>query len=154
MGGSFEGALVNFKTSEGNDVEVFTTRPDTIYGVSFVVLAPEHELVGELTSDENRQEVEKYVEAAGRKSERERQGEKEVSGVKLEGVLFILLLVKKFAFIAVEYVLAGYGTGAIMAVPAGDERDWKFAKHMGIEIPSILKDWIVMRKCVLMEVRS
>ena len=96
--GRSEGALVNFKTSEGNDVEVFTTRPDTIYGVSFVVLAPEHELVGELTSDENRQEVEKYVEAAGRKSERERQGEKEVSGVVGE-VLFILLLVKKFPYL-------------------------------------------------------
>jgi leucyl-tRNA synthetase len=137
--GRSEGALVNFKTSEGNDVEVFTTRPDTIYGVSFMVLAPEHELVGELTSDENRQEVEKYVEAAGRKSERERQGEKEVSGVKLGGSVIHPLTGQEIPVFIAEYVLAGYGTGAIMAVPAGDERDWKFAKHMGIGIPSIFE---------------
>lgn len=137
--GRSEGALVNFKTSEGSDVEVFTTRPDTIYGVSFVVLAPEHELVSELTIEENREEVEKYVEAAGRKSERERQGEKEVSGVKLGGSVVHPLTGKEIPVFIAEYVLAGYGTGAIMAVPAGDERDWKFAKHMGIEIPSIFE---------------
>lgn len=137
--GRSEGALVNFKTAEGEDLEVFTTRPDTIYGVSFMVLAPEHELVEGLTSAENQSEVAEYVEAAMRKSERERQGEKEVSGVALGGSVVHPLTGDEIPVYIADYVLAGYGTGAIMAVPAGDERDWKFAKHMGIEIPSIFE---------------
>ena len=85
--GRSEGAVVRFKTSAGGgNVEVFTTRPDTIYGVSFMVLAPEHKLVLELTTEENRAEVEEYISAAKRE-ERERQGEKEVTGVALGGIV-------------------------------------------------------------------
>jgi leucyl-tRNA synthetase len=137
--GRSEGAIVTFKTPSGEKLEVFTTRPDTIYGVSFMVLAPEHELVDSLTTAENRSSVKEYITVAKRKSERERQGEKEVTGVALGGhVIHPLSGVEIPVYIA-EYVLAGYGTGAIMAVPAGDERDWNFAKHFGIEIPAIFK---------------
>ncbi len=135
--GRSEGAVVKFKTSAGKSVEVFTTRPDTIYGVSFMVLAPEHELVFELTTEENRDAVEQYIISTGRKSERERQGEKEVTGIALGGSVLHPLTGAEIPVYIAEYVLAGYGTGAIMAVPAGDERDWKFAKHFGIEIPAI-----------------
>ena len=137
--GRSEGALVRFKTALGGNVEVFTTRPDTIYGVSFMVLAPEHELVSELTTEENRTAVEEYIVAAGRKSERERQGEKEVTGVALGGSVLHPLTGEDIPVYIAEYVLAGYGTGAIMAVPAGDERDWKFAKYFNIEIPAIFE---------------
>jgi len=137
--GRSEGALVRFKANSGGNVEVFTTRPDTIYGVSFIVLAPEHELVSELTTEENRKAVETYIVAAGRKSERERQGEKEVTGVALGGSVLHPLTGEEISVYIAEYVLAGYGTGAIMAVPAGDERDWKFAKHYNIEIPAIFE---------------
>ena len=137
--GRSEGALVRFKTASGGNVEVFTTRPDTIYGVSFMVLAPEHELVSELTTEENHTAVEEYIVAAGRKSERERQGEKEVTGVALGGSVLHPLTGEDIPVYIAEYVLAGYGTGAIMAVPAGDERDWKFAKHFNIEIPAIFE---------------
>ncbi len=135
--GRSEGAVVKFRTSGGKSVDVFTTRPDTIYGVSFMVLAPEHELVSELTTEANRDAVEQYIIASGRKSERERQGEKEVTGVSLGGHVFHPLTGTEIPVYIAEYVLAGYGTGAIMAVPAGDERDWKFAKHFNIEIPAI-----------------
>ncbi|MEC7654454.1 MAG: leucine--tRNA ligase [Bacteroidota bacterium] len=137
--GRSEGALVRFKTSSGGKVEVFTTRPDTIYGVSFIVLAPEHELVYELMTEENRKAVETYIVAASRKSERERQGDKEVTGVALGCSVLHPLTGEKIPVYIAEYVLAGYGTGAIMAVPAGDERDWKFAKHFNIKIPAIFK---------------
>ena len=135
--GRSEGAVVRFKTSSGGNVEVFTTRPDTIYGVSFMVLAPEHELVSELTTDEKRAEVEEYITAAKRKSERERQGEKEVTGVALGSSVMHPLTGEEIPVYIAEYVLAGYGTGAIMAVPAGDERDWAFAQKFNIDIPAI-----------------
>ncbi|MAO46689.1 MAG: leucine--tRNA ligase [Crocinitomicaceae bacterium] len=137
--GRSEGAVIRFKTNRGGNIEVFTTRPDTIYGVSFMVLAPEHDLVGDLTSEENREEVEAYIEAAKKKSERERQGEKEVTGVALGGSVVHPFTGEEVPVYIAEYVLAGYGTGAIMAVPAGDERDWKFAKKFGIEVPAIFK---------------
>lgn len=140
--GRSEGATVTFKGTAqalGVDVDVFTTRPDTLYGVSFMVLAPEHKLVSVFTSDEKKPEVNGYILTASKKSERERQGEKSISGVKLGGHVIHPLTGEEIPVYISEYVLAGYGTGAIMAVPAGDERDWKFAQHFNIKIPSIFK---------------
>ena len=102
-----------------------------------MVLAPEHELVSVFTSNEQKKDVEEYVLAASRKSERERQGEKEITGIALGGHVIHPLTGNEVPVYIADYVLAGYGTGAIMAVPAGDERDWKFAKHFSIDIPSI-----------------
>ena len=138
--GRSEGASLRFSgagKASHSVIEVFTTRPDTIFGVSFIVLAPEHELVSVFTSDEQKKDVEEYVLAASRKSERERQGEKEITGIALGGYAIHPLTGNEVPVYIADYVLAGYGTGAIMAVPAGDERDWKFAKHFSIDIPSI-----------------
>lgn len=138
--GRSEGASLRFSgAGDASDsvVEVFTTRPDTIFGVSFMVLAPEHELVSMFTSDEKKEEVDEYIVSASRKSERERQGEKEITGIALGGHVIHPLTGNEIPVYIADYVLAGYGTGAIMAVPSGDERDWNFARHFSIEIPSI-----------------
>lgn len=143
--GRSEGASVRFAvaTTEGQpdpsgaEVEVFTTRPDTLHGVSFMVLAPEHDLVDDLTTDDQRAEVEAYVEAAGLKSERDRQGDKSISGVFTGGHVVHPVTGALVPVWIADYVLAGYGTGAIMAVPAGDERDWRFATHFSLPIPAI-----------------
>jgi leucyl-tRNA synthetase len=134
--GRSEGAEVTFKI-EGSDkgILVFTTRPDTIYGATFMVLAPESELVEELTTPDHRQAVEDYISTAKKKTERERQAEaKKVSG-QFTGSYAINPFTKKQIPIWIsEYVLAGYGTGAIMAVPAHDSRDFIFAKTFGLPI--------------------
>ncbi len=143
--GRSEGASVRFAVASpdgqpdtsGAEVEVFTTRPDTLHGVSFMVLAPEHDLVADLTTDAQRAEVEAYVEAAGMKSERDRQGDKSISGVFTGGHVVHPVTGALVPVWIAEYVLAGYGTGAIMAVPAGDERDWRFATHFSLPIPAI-----------------
>jgi leucyl-tRNA synthetase len=143
--GRSEGAVVRFALADdqgqpdasGAEVEVFTTRPDTLHGVSFMVLAPEHDLVDQLTSDAQRSEVQAYIEAAGMKSERDRQGDKTISGVFTGGHVVHPVTGELVPVWIADYVLAGYGTGAIMAVPAGDERDWKFAKHFDLSIPAI-----------------
>lgn len=139
--GRSEGASVHFGVEGHSDhtIEVFTTRPDTIYGVSFMVLAPEHELVEVLTSADHREAVTEYQQAAAMKSERERQGagDHEVSGCFTGGYALHPLTGEKIPVWIADYVLAGYGTGAIMAVPAGDERDWKFAKAYDLPIPGI-----------------
>lgn len=139
--GRSEGASVHFGVADHPDrtIEVFTTRPDTIYGVSFMVLAPEHELVSVLTSDAQKAEVAAYKLAASQKSERERQGagEHEVSGCFTGGHAVHPITGAQVPVWIADYVLAGYGTGAIMAVPAGDERDWKFAKAYNLPIPGI-----------------
>jgi len=140
--GRSEGASLRFSgagKASHSVVEVFTTRPDTIFGVSFMVLAPEHELVSVFTSNAQKKDVEEYVVAASRKSERERQGEKEITGIALGGYVIHPLTGHEIPVYIADYVLAGYGTGAIMAVPSGDERDWKFAQHFSIEIPSIFE---------------
>lgn len=145
--GRSEGASVRFAVADnqgnpdasGAEVEVFTTRPDTLHGVSFMVLAPEHSLVAQLTTDAQRQEVDAYVAAAGLKSERDRQGDKSISGVFTGGHVVHPLSGALIPVWIADYVLAGYGTGAIMAVPAGDERDWKFATHFGLDIPAIFE---------------
>ncbi len=145
--GRSEGASVRFAVADdqgqpdasGAEVEVFTTRPDTLHGVSFMVLAPEHSLVAQLTTDAQRQDVDAYVTAAGLKSERDRQGDKSISGVFTGGHVVHPISGALIPVWIADYVLAGYGTGAIMAVPAGDERDWKFATHFGLDIPAIFE---------------
>lgn len=137
--GRSEGAGLHFDV-KGQDarIEVFTTRPDTLYGVSFMVLAPEHPLVAEICTEEQQKEVVAYQDWAKSRSERERMSEvKEVTGAFTGAYGVNPLTGKEIPIWISDYVLMGYGTGAIMAVPAGDQRDWDFAKHFDIEIPNI-----------------
>lgn len=123
----------------GGAIEVFTTRIDTIYGVTFMVLAPEHELVSELTTPEQREAVEAYVNAAKMRSERDRMADtKTVSGVFTGSYCINPVSGDEVPIYLADYVLAGYGTGAVMAVPSGDQRDWTFATHFGLPIIPIL----------------
>lgn len=120
------------------DIEVFTTRPDTIFGVSFMTLAPEHELVAQITTPEQKAQVDAYVEATAKRSERERMADvKTISGVFTGAYAEHPFTGEPIPVWIGDYVLAGYGTGAVMAVPCGDERDYAFAKHFGIEIKNI-----------------
>lgn len=141
--GRSQGASVRFRVEGQPDasIEVFTTRPDTIYGVSFMVLAPEHALVEALTTAAQRKAVTDYQQEASTKSERERQGAGDhmVSGCFTGGFALHPLTGERIPVWIADYVLAGYGTGAIMGVPAGDERDWKFAKAFGLPIPPIFE---------------
>ena len=119
--------------------EIFTTRPDTIFGVTFMVLCPEHELIDQITTPEQRKQVEDYVTWAKNRSERERQAEvKKVSGVFTGAYAVNPLTEEKIPIWVSEYVLAGYGTGAIMAVPAHDSRDFAFARHFGLPIRQVV----------------
>jgi len=152
--GRSEGAMVKFsilnnglensKLKTQNSklfIEVFTTRPDTIFGVSFMTLAPEHELVSKITTPEQKAEVEAYVKATSKRSELERMADvKSVSGVFTGAYVAHPFTGKKIPIWVGDYVLAGYGTGAVMAVPCGDQRDYDFAKHFNLEIPNIFKD--------------
>ncbi|MBR5829693.1 MAG: leucine--tRNA ligase, partial [Tidjanibacter sp.] len=139
--GKSTGAQVFFDI-EGSDkkLEIFTTRPDTIFGVTFMVIAPEHEWVKELTCSDAQNEVEAYLEATKKRSERERIAEtKRVSGVFTGSYAINPFTSKRIPIYVSDYVLAGYGTGAIMAVPAHDSRDWAFAKHFGLEIIPVVE---------------
>ena len=119
--------------------EIFTTRPDTIFGVTFMVLCPEHELIDQITTPEQKAEVEAYVTWAKNRSERERQAEvKKVSGVFTGAYAINPLTEEKIPIWVSEYVLAGYGTGAIMAVPAHDSRDFAFARHFNLPIRQVV----------------
>ena len=119
--------------------EIFTTRPDTIFGVTFMVLCPEHELIESITTDDRRAEVEAYVAWAKNRSERERQAEvKQVSGVFTGAYAVNPLTEERIPIWVSDYVLAGYGTGAIMAVPAHDSRDFAFARHFGLPIRQVV----------------
>lgn len=121
-------------------LEIFTTRPDTIFGVTFMVIAPEHEWVAELTTAENRQAVEDYIEQTKKRSERERIAEtRRVSGVKTGSFAINPFTGRQIPIYVSDYVLAGYGTGAIMAVPAHDSRDWAFARHFGLDIVPVVE---------------
>lgn len=135
------GASVIFKV-KGHDesIEVFTTRPDTIFGVSFMTLAPEHELVQKITTSGQRAEVTAYVEATAKRSERDRMADvKTITGV-FTGAYAQHPFTKEAIPIWIgDYVLASYGTGAVMAVPCGDQRDYDFAKHFNISIPNIFE---------------
>ena len=137
--GKSEGALVKFGIKGSDDfIEVFTTRPDTIFGVSFVTLAPEHELVSKITTPEQKEAVEAYIEATSKRSERDRMADvKTISGVFTGAYAEHPITKGPVPIWLGDYVLAGYGTGAVMAVPAGDERDFAFAKHFDIEIKNI-----------------
>lgn len=139
--GKSVGASVIFKTESGHDIEVFTTRPDTIYGVSFMVLAPEHELVAELTTDKYKDAVATYQKQTSLKTERDRQADvKTISGAFTGAYALHPFTGEKIEIWIADYVLAGYGTGAVMAVPCGDQRDYDFAGHFGIAIKNIFKD--------------
>ena len=139
--GRSEGASVSFKVKSHDAViEVFTTRPDTIFGASFMTLAPEHELVQKITSSEQKAEVDAYIEATSKRSERDRMADvKTISGA-FTGAYAEHPFTKEPVPIWIgDYVLAGYGTGAVMSVPCGDQRDYDFAKHFGIDIPNIFE---------------
>jgi len=137
--GKSEGTSIMFPVSGFQfPVEVFTTRPDTIFGVTFVTLAPEHELVHKITTAEYKSAVEAYVNVAKNKSERERQAEKKVSGQFTGAYVIHPFTNEKVPVYIGEYVLAGYGTGAVMAVPAHDSRDHVFAKHFKLGIPQVV----------------
>ena len=138
--GRSQGAEVDFKI-DGHDgkLTVFTTRPDTLFGATFVVLAPEHELVKSLTTNKTKESVENYVAEAARKSEIERMNEtREKTGVFTGSYAINPVNEAKIPIWVADYVLSGYGTGAIMAVPAHDERDFEFAKKFDIEIKEVV----------------
>jgi len=137
--GRSEGAEVHFQVV-GHDasIEVYTTRPDTLFGATFMVLAPEHPLVDVITSDRQRADVTAYVEQAKSKSERDRQASKDKTGVFTGGLAINPVNGAEVPVYIADYVLWGYGTGAIMAVPAHDERDFEFATAHGIPIIEVV----------------
>ncbi|SDK88256.1 leucyl-tRNA synthetase [Salinimicrobium catena] len=140
--GKSVGALVEFNIQDSEfKIPVFTTRPDTIYGVTFMTLAPEHDLVQKITTPEHKAEVDAYIEATAKRSERDRMADvKTISGV-FTGAYAEHPFTKEPVPIWIgDYVLAGYGTGAVMAVPCGDQRDYDFAKHFDLPIRNIFKD--------------
>jgi leucyl-tRNA synthetase len=174
--GRSEGASINFplwRGTEGEDkldennnvtpldlpsrgeIEVFTTRPDTVFGVSFVTLAPEHDLVSKITTSEQKAAVDAYVEKAKNRSERERQADvNTISGVFTGSYVEHPFTKEPIPIWVGDYVLVGYGTGAVMAVPGHDERDFKFAKHFGIPIKQVIvptNDSHVMDKAAWVE---
>ena len=137
--GRSEGAIIHFNTQNGVSFDVFTTRPDTIFGVTYMVLAPESELVEQLVTDEYREAVDAYLEKTKKRTERERITDKTVSGV-FSGSYAIHPFTNELLPIWIsDYVLAGYGTGAIMAVPAHDSRDYAFAKHFNLPIIPLIE---------------
>jgi leucyl-tRNA synthetase len=140
--GKSQGCSVFFRINgaPSQQVEVFTTRPDTLFGVTFLTLAPEHDLVAKITTSEQKKEVEEYVVVAKNRSERERMAEVDkISGV-FTGAYAIHPITKENVPIWVgDYVLVGYGTGAVMSVPAHDSRDYAFAKHFNLDIKSVIE---------------
>lgn len=140
--GKSQGASVTFAIENSTEsIEVFTTRPDTIFGVSFMVLAPEHPLVNQLVSADCKDAVENYQREAGLKSERDRQADvKNITGQALGAYAIHPFNGERIPIWIGDYVLASYGTGAVMAVPCGDQRDYDFAKHFDLEIKNIFAD--------------
>jgi len=133
--GRSEGAEMRFRVKDSDvELEIFTTRPDTIFGVTFMVLAPESKYVPMLTTPAQKQAVDAYLKEVSHKTERERQIEKRVSGVFTGSYAINPLTGKEIPVWVSDYVLAGYGTGAIMAVPAHDSRDYAFARHFSLPI--------------------
>ncbi|HTD95241.1 MAG TPA: leucine--tRNA ligase, partial [Chitinophagaceae bacterium] len=142
--GKSSGAEIDFAVADqatGVTLRVYTTRPDTIFGVDFMVIAPEHELVDIITSSGQAQAVDDYLTYVKSRSERERMAEKKISGVFTGAYALNPFNGRKIPVWISEYVLAGYGTGAIMAVPSGDERDHKFAIHFNIPITNIIGEY-------------
>ncbi len=139
--GKSAGALLGFKVQGSKfKVDVFTTRPDTLFGVTFVTLAPENELVNKITTPEQKAKVEAYVNYAKSRSERERQSEvKKITGEFTGAYVEHPFSGEKIPVWVGDYVLAGYGTGAVMGVPAHDSRDHAFAKHFGLAIKKVIE---------------
>jgi len=137
--GRSEGTDISFEIEGGGEFRVFTTRPDTVFGVTFVVVAPEHPLVQQLTTPEHKEEVERYVDNARRVSEIERTStEREKTGVFTGSYVINRLNGERVPIWVTDYVLLSYGTGAVMAVPAHDQRDFEFAKQYGIPIKVVI----------------
>ncbi len=138
--GRSEGARVRFRAESGDDIEIFTTRPDTLWGATFMVLAPEHPLVEKLTTDDRRAEVSAYVEQARKQSEIERTSTvKEKTGVFIGSYAVNPVNGERVPIWIADYVLTGYGTGAIMAVPAHDQRDFEFARKFDLPIVVVIQ---------------
>lgn len=137
--GKSVGALVSFKLEEHDGaIDVFTTRVDTIFGTTFLVLAPEHELVGILTTSDKKEEIKHYIDQTKKKSELDRMADtKTVSGAFTGSYALHPVSGERIPVWIADYVLAGYGTGAVMAVPSGDQRDWLFATKFGLPIVAI-----------------
>lgn len=147
--GRSEGAEVTFHSQAGDEIVVYTTRPDTLWGATFMVLAPEHPLVDKLTAPEKRAEVEHYRKLVQRETAIERQStEKEKTGVFIGAYAINPVNNEQIPIWIADYVMMGYGTGAIMAVPAHDERDFEFARKFGITIRPVIRhpdapaDWV------------
>ena len=139
--GRSTGAEVDFKTTEGDTLTVYTTRPDTLFGATYMVISPEHPMIEQWADKLNNiEDIRAYREEAARKSDFERtELNKDKTGVKLDGVAAINPVNgKQIPIFVSDYVLMGYGTGAIMAVPAHDDRDWEFAKKFGCEIIEVV----------------
>jgi len=138
--GKSEGSSIRFRL-EGSEehIEVFTTRPDTVYGATFITVAPEHELTARITTDDYRQPVYDYIDASKNRSERERMADvKKISGEFTGAYVIHPFTSEKLPVWTGDYVLAGYGTGAVMAVPAHDSRDYAFAKHFNLSIKEVV----------------
>lgn len=138
--GRSEGANITYDVDGVEDtITVFTTRPDTLYGNTFMVLAPEHDLVAKITTPEQQKEVEEYVSWAGNRSEKDRIADTTKTGVFTGGHAIHPLTGEKLPIWIADYVVITYGTGAIMAVPSGDQRDWDFAKKYGLNIVKVVE---------------
>ncbi|MBN1231291.1 MAG: leucine--tRNA ligase [Anaerolineales bacterium] len=146
--GRSEGASVIFKTEDGDEMEIFTTRPDTLWGATFMVLAPEHPLVQKVSTKDQKQAVGEYILQSGRQSDIERESiDREKTGVFTGGFAINPVNGERIPIWIADYVLMSYGTGAIMAVPAHDQRDFDFARKYGLEIrPVILPEEIDVLK--------
>ncbi len=138
--GRSEGATITYEVEGSHDkLEVFTTRPDTIFGNTFMVVAPEHPIVAQITTPEEKEAVEAYIKWAGTRSERERMADTTKTGEWTGGYAIHPFSGKKLPIFISDYVIITYGTGAIMAVPAHDERDYEFAKKFGLEILQVIQ---------------
>ncbi len=139
--GKSTGAEINFRISGSDEtLKVYTTRPDTIFGVDFMVVAPEHEILKKIVTEKHAEEVAAYIDYTKTRNERERMAEKIITGCFTGAAALNPFDLREIPVWISEYVLAGYGTGAIMAVPCSDERDFKFAKHFNIPITNIIGD--------------
>jgi leucyl-tRNA synthetase len=150
--GRSEGAEIDFKI-EGSEqaITVFTTRPDTLFGVTFMVVAPEHDIVAGITNVEQKKDVDEYVQLTQKKSELERQTQKDKTGVFTGSYAVNPINGEKIPVWIADYVLAGYGTGAIMAVPAHDERDEEFAKRFELPIRDVIEPTLIQFKTATQE---
>ena len=138
--GRSNGASIFFHTEQGDPIEIFTTRPDTLWGATFMVLAPEHPLVQKITTEDNFQNIQSYIQNTARQSDQDREAtDKEKTGVFTGGYAINPVNGEKIPIWIADYVLMTYGTGAIMAVPAHDQRDFEFARKYGLEVRVVIQ---------------